>query len=71
LFEAVAIRDYVAGAGVDGYATLRKGNTVVVFYEGSSGEELGWFYGYSAVEKKPGWFPRDAIERLNGVGMPP
>jgi hypothetical protein len=68
LFEAVALVDYNTDAGIDGYATLRKGDKVLVFYEGTSDEECGWFYGYSPGEGKGGWFPGDAIERL---GTPP
>jgi len=71
LFEAVAISDYNADAVVDGYATLRKGDKVKVFYEGSSGEELGWFYGHSVAGQKLGWFPNNAIDGLNRLGMPP
>ena len=43
-----------------GYITFSKGDLVCALYHGTSGDELGWSYGY-VIEGVKGWFPTRCI----------
>ena len=43
-----------------GYITFSKGDLVRALYHGTSGDELGWSYGY-VIEGVKGWFPTRCI----------
>mmetsp|Transcript_88031 Transcript_88031/g.155877 ORF Transcript_88031/g.155877 Transcript_88031/m.155877 type:complete len:558 (+) Transcript_88031:3-1676(+) len=47
-----------------GYLQLRKGQMVIVNYEGSEGSERGWYYGALQDNGEKGWFLPSCLEPL-------
>ena len=56
-----AVEAFVPGVPLEhGYITFSKGDLVRALYHGTSGDNLGWSYGY-AIEGERGWFPTRCI----------
>ena len=56
-----AVEAYSPGVPVEhGYITFSMGDPVCALYHGTSGDELGWSYGY-VIEGVKGWFPTRCI----------
>jgi len=58
------LADYPLGGPVEGYLSLRRGDIITIYYEGTSGEEVGWSYGVAEAAGEHGWFPSNFIDRL-------
>lgn len=52
------------GAGGDGYLVLKRGDTVRICYQGMTGDEAGWYYGFMLDSTNGGWFPAPNISLI-------